>query len=289
MIRQIFTTGAKAIRSKSIGKSTLAAAVMGVAMSVSGASAAVIDLGFAIDESGSIDNNELQIMRDGFAAAMDLIPAVGEGGNTNTYRVTFVAFASSATTVVAPTVIDATTRATIKNTILNHTRISGGTSIASAIDLLTKLTCGDGITVSTCGANTTLFNVATDGFGGDPTFSANPNAVAAGVEGISYEAIGSGANVTGLQGFAFPGAPVIVDLSNGDSIPNPLTTGFVVKVNSFSDFEDAIKAKVGKVVIDTGGGGNVVPIPAALPLLLTGFGAIGGISALRRRKANKAA
>ena len=265
-----------------------AAAALGVLISTSAVPAATIDLGFAIDESGSIDNNELLTMRKGFAAAMDLIPSVGAPNNPNTYRVSIVVFASGASTIVAPTVIDDTTRASVKSTILNHTRISGGTNIPSSIDLLTKLLCGDGTTIGTCGADTTLFNVATDGFGGDPTTSANPNAVAAGVDGISYEAIGSGANLTGLQGFAFPGTPVIVDLANGDTIPDPTKTGFVVKVAGFDDFEDAIKAKVGKIVTDTGGGG-VVPVPASFPLLLAGFGAIAGMGAIRRRKARQTA
>lgn len=47
-------------------------------------------------------------------------------------------------------------------------------------------------------------------------------------------------------------------------------------VASFTDYESAITAKIGKIVVDTGGGGvSTVPLPAGFPLLLAGMGALG--------------
>lgn len=269
-------------------KTLIAAGAVAVMSVASSAHAAVIDLGFAIDESGSVSGlpsqttTELGLIREGLARALDLIPSVGATGNPNTYTVTVVQFASSAQTLVSKTVIDDTTRAAIQNTLRTAPRIGGGTNIPGAVNALTNAVCGSG--TDTCSADTTLFNVATDGQGGDPNFgganSANSIAQLAGVDGISYEVIGNfGSSITS---FAFPGTPVYV--TDAADLPNPTQTGFVFGVNSFLDFEDAIAGKVGRVVIDTGGGGtNVIPLPAAAWMLIAGVGALGFVG--RRRQA----
>lgn len=246
--------------------------------------AAVIDLGFAIDESGSVSGTattgELGLLRGGLASALDLIPSVGAPNNPNTYRVSIVRFASSAGTLVAPTIIDDTTRAEIQNTLLTASRFSGGTNIPSSIFQLLSELCPDLGAGNNCAADTTLFNIATDGAGGDPTISANPAAIAAGVEGISYEAIGGGLSPAAIANFAYPTPAIVVD---ADNIPNPLTQGFVVAVANFEDFESAIAAKVGRIVQDTGGGGTtVIPLPAGLPLLLTAFAGLFGLRRFRK-------
>lgn len=254
------------------------------------ANAATIDLGFAIDESGSVSgqpnqvSSELGLIREGLASALDLIPSVGAPNNPNTYTVMIVRFASSASTLVTKTAINDTSRASIQNTLRTASRISGGTNIAGAVNQLTSEVCGIG--ENTCTADTTLFNVATDGSGTSPIFgspSANDQAIAAGVDGISYEAIGGGAQPTSIANFAFPGTVQVVDLAAGDTLPNPLNNAFVIDIAGFEDFENAIAAKVGRVVEDTGGGGtNVIPLPAGLPLLLTGLAVLGLV---RRKKA----
>lgn len=268
-----------------------AVALAGV-FGISSAQAATIDLGFAIDESGSVSGSpsattsELGLIREGLASALDLIPSVGAPGNPNTYSVTIVRFASSASTLVAKTVIDDTTRAAIQNTLRTAPRISGGTNIPSAVNLLTEEVCGFG--TETCSADTTLFNIATDGQGGNPaTSGANAAAELAGVDGISYEAIGGGLSPAAITAFAFPGVPIVVN--NAADLPNPTITGFVYAVSDFLQFKDAAAAKVGRIVVDTGGGNGstppieVIPVPAGLPLLLGGLGLLGFVA--RRRAA----
>ena len=265
-------------------KKLLAAGVVSLGL-VGPSSAATIDLGFAIDESGSVTGTpttgELGLLRGGLAAAMDLIPSTGAPGNPNVYTVTVVRFAGSASTLISKTEMTDASRASIKNDLTSLARISGGTNIPAAVTQLTSAVCG-----ASCTADTTLFNIATDGAGGNPTFgnpSANQQAVDAGVDGISYEVIGGGLKAEDVKDFALPQPAVVV--TDPNNLPNPLTTGFALEVSTFTDFENAIAKKVGRVVTDTGGGGGngVIPLPAGLPLLLTGLGLLG--FARSRRKA----
>lgn len=301
-------------------KRFLTAAGLALGLMVSGAQAVTIDLGFAIDESGSVSGNaqagELGLLRGGLAAALNQIPSVGASDNPNTYRISVVSFAGSARVLIPPTVITDRSRALIQSTLRRAPRLSGSTNIASAIDLLTRTLCPGG-----CEAATTLFNIATDGAnGGDPTVNANPAALAAGVDGISYEAIGGGLAAEDIAQFAFPGPAVVVrDL---DELPNPTETSFVIELDNFSGFAAAVDAKVDLFVETTGGtglppivaggggagapgqgvgagggagggagaGGGVsqpapIPVPAALPLLLAGLGALAFAGRARRRTA----
>ncbi len=274
----------------------IATAALGIAVAGSAASAAVIDLGFAIDESGSVSgtptSGELGLIRQGLASALDQIPSVGAANNPNTYSVTIVRFTRTAGILVDRTVITDTSRAEIQNTLLTTERVTGGTTIPSSINLLTETLCGG---AAGCTADTTIFNVATDGQGGDST-NAAAAAAAAGVDSLNYEAIGSGASTRNLLATAFPGTPVLV--SDIADIPDPLVNSFVLEVGTFEDFAAAIGAKVGVIVDSTGGnsgGGNnngggmtppaAVPLPAGMPMLLLGLGVLGGASLRKRAKA----
>ncbi|MGB3554022.1 MAG: hypothetical protein WBA25_05210, partial [Jannaschia sp.] len=42
------------------------------------ASAATVDLGFGVDESGSINQSEFALIRDGLASALKLVPTSGD-------------------------------------------------------------------------------------------------------------------------------------------------------------------------------------------------------------------
>lgn len=265
-------------------------AIAGLAIGTLSASAAIVDLGFAIDESGSVTGSptdatsELGLVRQGLASALNRIPSTGAAGNPNTYRVTIVQFASGAGILVNTTEITDASRATIQNVLLTNNRISGGTNIGSSVQLLNDTLCLNG-----CTADTTIFNVATDGQGSGNLAAEALRAASLGVDSLNYEAIGSGASTAPLLATAFPGTPVLVD--DVADLPNPLEDSFVLSVDSFADFEGAISAKVGQIVDSTGGNGgnnpNVVPLPAGLPLLLVGIGAFAGLS--RRKSTMEAA
>ncbi|MEO3413665.1 vWA domain-containing protein [Roseovarius sp. CAU 1744] len=256
-------------------------AALGLAFGSTSANAAIIDLGFSLDTSGSIGTTNFNLTRDALATALDQIPTSG----ANQYRVAITKFSNASNTIVAPTIVTAANIAGIKATLQATTHLGGGTCTSCAITGLYNLFNNDG----GLGA-TTLLNITTDGFPNSQTNAeaAATTAVANGVDGISFEAVGSGITsasaLANMAKIAKPDVGVVVnDINN---IPNATTTGFVIKVVDFNDYEAAIKAKIGRVVDDTGGGdpNGVIPLPAGLPLLLTGFGAF-GVMRLRKRKA----
>lgn len=263
------------------------AAVLATGVSLtSAAKAAVIDLGFVLDESGSVGSTNFTTVKTALAAALGSIPTSGP----NQYRVAVTTFSSGQTTVVAPTILTAANLATIKSAVTGTSYSGGGTDTAGAIAHIANLFKNS----ATGFGDTTLINITTDGAPNSQSGAENAALAAhnAGVEGISFEAVGSGVSSTSAQnnmariaGLGTSGdATKGVVVSDLNSIPDATTTGFVIPVSTFAGYEAAIKAKIGKVVVDTGGGTSVVPLPAALPLMLAGFGALGGLGAMRRRK-----
>lgn len=244
-------------------RATLVAAATFVAAP---AMAITVDLGFSIDGSGSIFGSDFVLQRDGLAAALSNIPTSGDVD----YRIAVTQFAGgSATTIVEPTVVTAGNLATIQSTIVAEQQRRGGTPLATAINGLVDLFDAAG------GLNeTALFNISTDGSPNSQSASSAAAVAAfdAGVDGLSFEAVGPGANTTFLASIAGPNGGVIVDL---DNIPDPTQQGFVIEVDGFDEFGAAISAKVGEIVDSTGGGvptgPSPIPLPAGLPLLLTGL------------------
>ncbi len=259
-------------------KLALAAAV-GFACGASAAQSAVIDLGFSLDESGSVGINNFELTRDALAQALSIIPTSGN----NQYRVAITTYSNirNQEVVVQPTIVTAASIGGIQSS-LQATAYSGGSTCTScAIKTLSNLFANS----ATGFGDTTLINITTDGSPDSQSASeqAALEAIAAGVDGISFEAVGTGINsqnqLNAMADIAKPDTSVIVtDINN---IPNATQVGFVIPVASFADYEAAIKAKIGQIVIDTGD----VPLPAGLPLLLTGFGAIGALRWRNKRKA----
>jgi hypothetical protein len=203
-------------------------------------------------------------------------------------------YGSSQFTVVAPTIVTAANIASIQTAVSNATRDFGGTDTAGAITYITNLFVNAGGL-----SDTSLINITTDGVPNSQSAAetAALAARAAGIDGISFEAVGSAvgagpssaaaqANMARIAGLGTAGIAangvVVTDLT---AIPNATTTGFVIPVSSFAGYQAAITAKIGQIVIDTGGGGttdpSVVPLPAGLPLML---GVIGAFALVRRRQ-----
>lgn len=260
-------------------------AAIALTMSMSGTvSAAVIDLGFALDESGSVATSDFNLSKQGLANALDKIPTSG----TNQYRISVIAFDSNARTIIGPTIVTAGTIATLKTNITGIANSQGGTDIAEAVDLLTANFVGAGL------GDETYLNVATDGGSSSNALAlASANARTAGVDGLSFEAIGRGAATTtllrscfGNNSYTDPGSGNTATgcslVNDPNNLPDATQEGFVLTVNNFTDFEGAISAKVQSIVDDTGGGTSPVPLPASLPLLLSALG-LGGFF-VRRKK-----
>ena len=234
--------------------------------------AATIDLGFALDESGSVSGSDFTLAINGLADALGQVPTSGD----NTYRISVVAFDGLARTIVPVTEVTDTSLPDIQDSIRDVNQNGGATAIGSAIQLLTDNFVAFGL------GDTSLFNVTTDGSnnsGLNPATAAS-NASNAGIDGLSFEAVGF-ADTAALLNIAFPGTPELI--SDANDLPDPTTGSFVFTVDSFADYDAAIAAKVQQIVNVTDPVG-VIPLPAGFPLLLGGLGLM---IALRKRKGSE--
>lgn len=71
-------------------KSKIMAGVVAFGLSTGGAFAAVVDLGFSLDASGSVGSGNFNTVRTALAAALDSIPTTG----ANQYRIAVNKFAT---------------------------------------------------------------------------------------------------------------------------------------------------------------------------------------------------
>ena len=261
-----------------------AVAALGLAIGATSASAStVIDLGFGIDDSGSVSASDFNLAINGLASALNQIPIPDPADpDAVTYRISVVAFSSVAETLteVPVTVIDsAASLNSVITDVQSISRLAGFTAIGTAIELLTQNFLDTGL------GDSTILNVTTDGDNnrGISVAEGSDFALANGVDSLSFEAVGSGAVIAPLLEAAFPGTPVVID-DAADLPDNILETSFVFEVDSFEDYEAAIAAKIG-LIVETGGGGTPppapVPLPAGLPLLLVALGALGIVRSRR--------
>lgn len=245
-------------------KLALAAAV---AVGLAAPASAVTKLAFALDESGSVSNTEFDQIQNGLANALAQIPTDG------TYEITVVTFDHVARSHVGLTnrVIDSVaTLNDVRSKVQNLPNAGGGTSIQTALDLIAGTNVGAG--------DTGLINVVTDGVS---TGFNNASVKAAGWDGLSFEAVTNAASTAPLLPEAYAGANEGgVLIPSGGAVPDPRNQGFVLEVENFTDFENAIGSKIQAIVNP-----NVIPLPAGLPLVLTGMVFIGGLRAAKRRKA----
>lgn len=262
----------------------LAGAVVALGMSMGGASWAstIVNLGFAIDHSGSVSNADFTLQQQGLANALSLIPTSG----AVQYRVSVITFGNDVKTLVAPTVVTSAADITAMQTaITTHVRSNtGSTQTGAAIDQLVSLFAG----VSNLQNTLTLFNISTDGVpccqsdAQTIAETASANAFTAGVDGISVELVGNFTQSQINNMLAITGPNPSVYTNDPNALPNPINQGFVLGIDNFQDYQGAIATKIQRIVDDTGGGSAPIPLPASLPLLLGAIALVGGLRMRRK-------
>ena len=238
----------------------IAALLGGSVAAIPVANAAIIQLGFILDRSSSIGSGNWTTIVDGLAGGINTIPVTG----ANQYEISVVAFESSASTAVNRVLLtDSTVRSNVAAAVSSIPFTGGGTNFAAAFgEMLDTLTAG-GATL----LDSTYLNFATDGQGTSGVSERNA-LIAAGVDNISIEGIGSGVDV--------------VDLTTNYCYPTPCDTtmpfnfpsqGFYIGVADAAGYAAAIGNKVATVT-------GQIPEPATLALLGLGL----GLAAARKRK-----
>ena len=235
-----------------------AVAIFAVATAFCGgqANASVIQLGFILDSSGSIGSGNWSTIINGLGNAVNtLVPTDGS------YEVSVVSFSSGASIIVDHVLIDSVaTRSSVASTISSTTTnpfLNGGTAMDTGFSTMQAALTSSSL-FDANGAS--YVNLATDGIPNSTTAAtaARDALIAAGIDNISIEAIGTGVDATYLQNsLCYPQA---CDTTSPYNFPSQ---GFYIPVSDAAGYVGAINTKIRTVV------GNV---PEPNVVLIFGLG-----------------
>lgn len=222
-----------------------------------------LELQLLVDVSASISTAEFNTQRDGYEAAFrdaGIISAI-ENGTLGTIAVQLVYWSTGQAVGVGWTQIsDSTTANAFADAIAAAARpFSANTGPGSAINFGAPLFANNGFE-----GTRLVMDVSGDGVQntGDDTSDARDAALLAGIDTINGLTIGTSQT---LEDFYMDNI-----VAGG---------GFLVTAATFGDFADAVLEKIGREI------NGEIPIPGAIPLMLTGIGLLWANSRRRRKAA----
>jgi hypothetical protein len=194
-----------------------------------------VQLCIALDGSGSIVPSDFDLMKGGLADAVRDGSIVPRDGNV---QLSIVQFGGVTRTEIAPTVIDSNAAAdNFANQLQAIAKVDGGTPIDQAIAQCSTL-------LNTTCAGRQVINIVTDGEpdNAGAAVTARQNAVNAGVDEVNAEAVAAPA-----AAFTFL-RDQLVWPQPGYEAPPFSGGGFVIRTDTFEDFADAVRGKIGSIV-----------------------------------------
>ena len=234
---------------KHVVRAACLSTVAAIGLAATSANAAILELGLAIDGSGSMSVAEFNLQRDAYVSVLSDISVLPRDGTT---AIGIKVFSSTVINVFTMAEITAANHAALISAIAGMTRPGGSTSISGAINAFTTEIFSNGIT-----STRQIIDVSTDGVNNVGNLNlARTNALAAGIDQINCIGIGVGANC----------APVIAG-----------TGSFGLNATTFAEFETALRRKI---LVEVRG----VPEPGTWMMMIFGFGLAG--TALRRQRRN---
>ncbi len=248
----------------------IAGLAVAAGMGVGSSQAAIVDLGFALDRSGSVSQNNWTLVLNGLANALSVIPL----DTAHQYRIAVSSFGTTSALNVVPTVLTADNLLGVQNAIRGIGYSGGTTCISCATtDLTNAFNAAGGF------GDVSLMNITTDGVpnvGVTNGTTLRNSLVTAGWDSLSAEAIGS-FNLNFLEDLVYPNPGLTTN--DPSALPNPLEQGFVLTLANFAAYEAAIAAKV-QLIVD-----NTVPTPGTLALVAVSLLGLG--ASLRRKNAKR--